>query len=56
MYSMRFSLRRKIIAIACGAAIIPIVAMFIIGIIGFLLDRIMLVVQNMVSFNKNATA
>ncbi|NDV24232.1 methyl-accepting chemotaxis protein [Desulfovibrio sp. JC022] len=27
---MRFSLRRKIIAIACGAAIIPIVAMFII--------------------------
>ncbi|WP_036383751.1 ABC transporter permease [Muricauda sp. MAR_2010_75] len=33
-----------------------IVAMFIIGIIGFLLDRIMLVIQNMVSFNKNATA
>lgn len=27
---MRFSLRRKIITIACGAAIIPIVAMFII--------------------------
>ncbi|WP_421903847.1 methyl-accepting chemotaxis protein [Maridesulfovibrio sp.] len=27
---MRFSLRRKIMAIACGAAIIPIVAMFII--------------------------
>ncbi len=27
---MRFSLRRKIISIACGAAIIPIVAMFII--------------------------
>lgn len=33
-----------------------IVAMFIIGIIGFLLDRIMLIIQNMVSFNKNATA
>ena len=33
-----------------------IVAMFIIGIIGFLLDRIMLTIQNMVSFNKNATA
>lgn len=33
-----------------------IVAMFIIGIIGFLLDRIMLAIQNMVSFNKNATA
>jgi len=33
-----------------------IVAMFVIGIIGFLLDRIMLVIQNMVSFNKNATA
>lgn len=32
-----------------------IVAMFIIGIIGFLLDRIMLTIQNMVSFNKNAT-
>jgi nitrate/nitrite transport system permease protein len=31
-----------------------IVAMFVIGIIGFLLDRIMLVIQNMVSFNKNA--
>jgi len=30
-----------------------IVAMFIIGIIGFLLDRLMLTVQNMVSFNKN---
>jgi nitrate/nitrite transport system permease protein len=30
-----------------------IVAMFIIGIIGFLLDRLMLAVQNMVSFNKN---
>ncbi len=30
MYPMRFSLRRKIIAIACGAAIIPIVVMFII--------------------------
>ncbi len=30
MYSMRFSLRRKIIAIACGSAIIPIVVMFII--------------------------
>nr|WP_299070808.1 ABC transporter permease [uncultured Allomuricauda sp.] len=30
-----------------------IVAMFIIGIIGFLLDRIMLTIQNMVSFNKN---
>ncbi len=33
-----------------------IVAMFLIGIIGFLLDRIMLVVQNAVSFNKNASA
>ncbi|WP_318312648.1 ABC transporter permease [Flagellimonas crocea] len=33
-----------------------IVAMFVIGIIGFLLDRIMLTVQSMVSFNKNATA
>lgn len=33
-----------------------IVAMFVIGIIGFLLDRIMLTIQNMVSFNKNATA
>ncbi|MEM0930840.1 MAG: ABC transporter permease subunit, partial [Bacteroidota bacterium] len=33
-----------------------IVAMFIIGIIGFLLDRIMLMIQNMISFNKNATA
>ncbi len=30
MDPMRFSLRKKIIAIACGAAIIPIVAMFII--------------------------
>ena len=30
-----------------------IVAMFVIGIIGFLLDRIMLSIQNMVSFNKN---
>ncbi len=30
-----------------------IVAMFVIGIIGFLLDQIMLTVQNMVSFNKN---
>jgi len=30
-----------------------IVAMFIIGIIGFLLDRVMLSIQNMVSFNKN---
>lgn len=30
-----------------------IVAMFVIGIIGFLLDRIMLTVQNMVTFNKN---
>lgn len=30
-----------------------IVAMFVIGIIGFLLDRIMLTVQHMVSFNKN---
>lgn len=30
-----------------------IVAMFIIGIIGFLLDQLMLTVQNMVSFNKN---
>ncbi|MEO9512089.1 MAG: ABC transporter permease [Flavobacteriaceae bacterium] len=33
-----------------------IVAMFVIGIIGFLLDRIMLIIQNAVSFNKNATA
>ncbi|WP_340200638.1 ABC transporter permease [Ascidiimonas sp. W6] len=33
-----------------------IVAMFVIGIIGFLLDRIMLTIQNAVSFNKNATA
>ena len=33
-----------------------IVAMFVIGIIGFLLDRIMLIIQNMVSFNKNAAA
>ncbi|AJR04099.1 ABC transporter permease [Siansivirga zeaxanthinifaciens] len=30
-----------------------IVAMFVIGIIGFLLDRIMLTIQNLVSFNKN---
>ncbi|RXP55475.1 ABC transporter permease [Lutibacter sp. HS1-25] len=30
-----------------------IVAMFVIGIIGFLLDRIMLTIQNFVSFNKN---
>ncbi|GAA3590785.1 ABC transporter permease [Flavivirga amylovorans] len=30
-----------------------IVAMFVIGIIGFLLDRIMLTIQNAVSFNKN---
>ena len=30
-----------------------IVAMFVIGLIGFLLDRIMLTVQNMISFNKN---
>ncbi|NER16304.1 ABC transporter permease [Spongiivirga citrea] len=30
-----------------------IVAMFVIGIIGFLLDRLMLTVQNGVSFNKN---
>ncbi len=30
-----------------------IVAMFVIGIIGFLLDRLMLMVQQMVSFNKN---
>ncbi|WP_242204168.1 ABC transporter permease [Aestuariivivens insulae] len=29
-----------------------IVAMFVIGIIGFLLDRLMLTIQNMVSFNK----
>ena len=29
-----------------------IVAMFVIGIIGFLLDRLMLVIQNTVSFNK----
>ena len=33
-----------------------IVAMFVIGIIGFLLDRIMLLIQNAVSFDKNATA
>ncbi|MGB6154036.1 MAG: ABC transporter permease [Pricia sp.] len=33
-----------------------IVAMFVIGIIGFLLDRLMLIVQNMVSFNKNEMA
>lgn len=33
-----------------------IVAMFVIGIIGFLLDRLMLSVQNMVSFNKNEMA
>lgn len=32
-----------------------IVAMFVIGIIGFLLDRMMLTVQNLVSFNKNET-
>lgn len=30
-----------------------IVAMFVIGIIGFLLDRLMLTIQNMVSFNKS---
>jgi len=30
-----------------------IVAMFVIGIIGFLLDRFMLTIQNMVSFNKS---
>lgn len=30
-----------------------IVAMFVIGIIGFLLDRLMLSIQQMVSFNKN---
>jgi nitrate/nitrite transport system permease protein len=30
-----------------------IVAMFVIGIIGFMLDRIMLTIQNMVSFNKS---
>ncbi|MFT6869871.1 MAG: nitrate/nitrite transport system permease protein [Paraglaciecola sp.] len=30
-----------------------IVAMFVIGFIGFLLDRIMLTIQNFVSFNKN---
>jgi nitrate/nitrite transport system permease protein len=30
-----------------------IVAMFVIGIIGFMLDRIMLTIQNMVTFNKN---
>ena len=29
------------------------VAVLVIGLIGFLLDRIMLTVQNMVSFNKN---
>ena len=33
-----------------------IVAMFVIGIIGFLLDRIMLTIQNMVTFNQNAMA
>jgi len=33
-----------------------IVAMFVIGIIGFLLDRLMLIVQNTVSFNKNEVA
>lgn len=33
-----------------------IVAMFVIGVIGFLLDRLMLTIQNAVSFNKNATA
>ncbi|MET1258227.1 ABC transporter permease [Flagellimonas sp. DF-77] len=33
-----------------------IVAMFVIGIIGFLLDRVMLIIQNAVSFNKNAMA
>lgn len=33
-----------------------IVAMFVIGIIGFLLDRIMLIIQNAVSFDKNATS
>lgn len=33
-----------------------LVAMFVIGIIGFLLDRLMLIVQNMVSFNKNEGA
>ena len=31
-----------------------IVAMFVIGIIGFILDRIMLTIQNWVSFDKNA--
>jgi len=30
-----------------------IVAMFVIGLIGFLLDRIMLTIQNMIAFNKN---
>ena len=30
-----------------------IVAMFVIGIIGFLLDRIMLTIQKLISFNKN---
>ena len=30
-----------------------IVAMFVIGIIGFLLDRIMLSIQKLISFNKN---
>ena len=30
-----------------------IVAMFVIGLIGFLLDRIMLTIQKMISFNKN---
>lgn len=30
-----------------------IVAMFVIGIIGFLLDRIMLATQNLISYNKN---
>ncbi|WP_408032448.1 ABC transporter permease [Tenacibaculum xiamenense] len=33
-----------------------IVAMFVIGIIGFLLDRMMLFVQNMISYNKNSIA
>lgn len=33
-----------------------IVAMFVIGLIGFLLDRIMLSIQKMVSFNKNEMA
>ena len=30
-----------------------IVAMFVIGIIGFLLDRIMLTIQKLISYNKN---